>query len=141
MESGKKAQVALPFILIVSGVIVEIVIASSFVAYYLSNSGLGERLQAQAQVAADAGIWDALDKISQNKDFASTQVAYGLASGSGSATVTVSRTANNANNTYVYTVDSLGTAGTREKYVVATAIVDQVTGDMQVQSINEQAVQ
>jgi hypothetical protein len=141
MKIGEKAQVALPFILIVSGVIVEIVIASSFVAYFLSNSGLGERLQTQAQTVADAGIWDALKKISGNKDFAASQTVYGLASNSGSATITVSRTLNNVNNTYVYTVSSLGTAGTREKYVVATAIVDQLTGQMQVQSINEQAVQ
>lgn len=141
MKIGEKAQVALPFILIVSGVIVEIVIASSFVAYFLSNSGLGERLQVQAQTAADTGIWDALNKISGNKDFASSQTVYGISTTSGSATVTVSRTVNNANNTYVYAVASLGTAGTREKYVVATAIVDQLTGQMQVQSINEQAVQ
>ncbi|MCL4404237.1 hypothetical protein M1432_02755 [Patescibacteria group bacterium] len=138
---NEKAQVALPFILIVSGVIVEIVIASSFVAYFLSNSGLGARLQTQAQVAADAGIWDALSRISGNKDFTTSQTVYGLASGSGSATVTVTRTTVNTNGTYVYTVQSLGTAGTREKYVVATAVVDQVTGQMQVQSINEQAVQ
>ncbi len=141
MKNGEKAQVALPFVLIVSGVIVEIVIASSFVAYFLSNSGLGERLQAQAGVVADAGIWDALNKISRDKTFAGSPVTYGVSSGSNAATITVSRSTDNSNNTFVYTVTSLGSAGTRQKYVVATAIVDQLTGQMQVQSINEQAVQ
>ncbi len=140
MTVGQKAQVALPFILIVSGVIVEIVIASSFVAYFLTNSGLGERLQARAQTVADAGIWDALNKISRDKTFAASQIAYGLSSGSDTATITISRTTVAANNTYVYTVTSLGLAGTRQKEIVATAIVDQLTGQMQVQSIVDQAI-
>ncbi len=138
---NEKAQVALPFILIVSGVIVEIVIASSFVAYYLSNSGLGARFQLAAQTSADTGVWDALGKISQNKDFTTSQVTYGLASGTGSATITVTRTTNAGNATYVFGVTSVGTAGGREAEMVATAIVDQVTGQMQVQSVVQQTIQ
>ena len=138
---NEKAQVALPFILIVSGVIVEIVIASSFVAYYLSNSGLGARFQIEAQTSAGAGVWDALGKISQNKDFTTSQTTYSLTSGTGGSTITVTRTANAANNTYVFNVTSVGVAGGREAEMVATAIVDQVTGQMQVQSVAQQTIQ
>jgi uncharacterized protein (UPF0333 family) len=137
----QKGQIALSFVLLVSGVIIEIVIAGSFVTYFLSNSGLGERLQSRAATAAYSGIWDALLKISRNRDFGSSDQNYGLATGSDSATVSVSRTLNGSANVYVYSVTSLGIAGTREKNIAATAIVDQVTGQIQLQSVIDQSLQ
>jgi len=137
----QKGQIALSFVLLVSGVIIEIVIAGSFVTYFLSNSGLGDRLQSRAATAAYSGVWDALLKISRNRDFASSNQNYGLATGSDSATVSVSRTLNSGANAYVYSIVSIGTAGTEEKDISATAIVDQLTGQIQLQSIADQALQ
>ncbi len=139
--TSKNAQIALSFVLLVSGVIIEIVIAGSFVTFFLSNSGLSERLQSRAATVAYSGVWDALVKISRNRDFGSSDQSYGLTLGNDSAAVSVSRTFNSGANAYVYTVSSLGTAGTREKRIVATAIVSQVTGQMQLQSLVDQALQ
>ncbi len=136
-----RGQIALSFILLVSGVIIEIVIAGSFVTYFLSNSGLGERLQSRAATVAYSGLWDALMKISRNRDFGASNQSYGLMVGSDSATVDVSRTFDSSANIYVYTVSSLGTAGTRDKNLVATAVVSQVTGQVQLQSVVDQALQ
>lgn len=136
-----KGQIALSFVLLVSGVIIEIVIAGSFVTYFLSSSGLGERLQSRAATAAYSGLWDALVKISRNRDFGSSDQNYGLTIGSDSATVNVSRTLNSGAGVYVYSVTALGTAGTREKNIAATAIVDQITGQIQLQSVVDQALQ
>lgn len=137
----KNGQIALSFVLLVSGIIIEIVIAGSFVTFFLSNSGLGERLQSRAATAAYSGIWDALVKISRNRDFASSDQSYELTLGSDSTAVSASRTFNSGANAYVYTVSSLGTAGTREKKIVATAIVNQVTGQVQLQSLVDQPLQ
>lgn len=62
-------QAALPTILLVGGIIVEIAIAGILIAFILSNSGWGERLSAQALAAAKAGVEDALLKITVNKNF------------------------------------------------------------------------
>jgi uncharacterized protein (UPF0333 family) len=140
-ETATKGQIALSFVLLVSGVIIEIVIAGSFVTYFLSNSGFGERLQSRAATVAYSGLWDALVKISRNRDFGSTDQNYGLAMGSDSATVNVTRTLNAGAGVYVYSIISSGTAGTREKKLAATAIVDQVTGNIQLQSVVDQAFQ
>ncbi len=137
----QKGQIALSFVLLVSGVIIEIVIAGSFVTYFAGNSGLGERLQSRAATAAYSGVWDALLRISRNRDFGSSSQNYSLTTGNDSAAISVSRVLNSGANVYVYTVTSLGIAGTKEKSIVATAIVDQITGQIQLQSIVDQALQ
>lgn len=62
-------QAALPTILLVGGIIIEIAIAGILIAFILSNSGWGERLSAQALAAAKAGAEDALLKITVDKNF------------------------------------------------------------------------
>lgn len=137
----RNGQVALSFILLVSGVIIEIVIAGSFVSYFLSNTGLSERLQSRATAVAYSGVWDALIKVSRNRDFGAASQNYGLTVGNDSATVNVSRTLDSGANVYVYTITSLGVAGTKEKNLAVTAIVDQATSRIQLQSVVDQALQ
>ena len=139
--TSKNGQVALSFILLVSGVIIEVVIAGSFVTYFLSSSGLGERLQSRAASAAYSGVSDALVKITRNRDFGASSQNYGLTVGSDSATVSVSRSLNSSAGIYVYTITSLGIASTREKNMVATAIVNKTTGQIQLQSVVDQSLQ
>ncbi|MGC9611206.1 MAG: hypothetical protein ABSE68_03260 [Minisyncoccia bacterium] len=141
MISPKNGQIALSFVLLVSGIIVEIVIAGSFVTYFLSNTGLGERLQSRATTAAYSGIWDAMVKISKNRDFSASPNPYSLVIGNDSAVVGVSRTTDNPSNSYVYTVSSLGVAAGREKNLVATALVNLATGQVQLKSLADQPVQ
>ena len=68
---NKIGQIALPFILLVGGLIVEIVIAGLLVSFFVSASALGERLSVRALAAANAGIDDAIVRISSNKEFIS----------------------------------------------------------------------
>lgn len=138
---SKKGQIALSFVLLVSGIIIEIVIAGSFVTYFLTNTGLGERLQSRANTVAYSGLWDALVKISRNRDFGSSAQNYSLTVDNDSTAVSVSRSFNSGANVFIYTITSLGTAGTREKNIVATAVVSQVTGQVQLQSVVDQALQ
>lgn len=137
----KNGQIALSFVLLVSGIIVEIVIAGSFVTYFLSSTGLSERLQSRATSAAYSGIWDAMVKISKNREFTASPNPYGLAVGDDTATVNVSRTTDGGSNSYIYSVSSLGTAVGRQKNLVATAIVNLTTGQIQLKSLIDQPVQ
>jgi uncharacterized protein (UPF0333 family) len=140
MSFFKNGQIALPFILLVSGIIVEITIAGSFVTYFLSTSGLGERLSLRASAAAHSGIRDAMIKISRDKEYASTPVSYELAVGSDTTDVLVSKTDDDPNNSYVYTITSTGVASSRQRKIEATLIVNQTTGFIQLQSVQEVSV-
>ena len=133
-ESG---QIALPLILLISSIIIEIVIAGAFVSYYLSTSGLGARLSVRAQTAALSGIQDGLLQISENKEFGAVTQNYSVTVDSDSVSVTVSRTTIAQTNVYLYTITALGSAGTRQKKFVATASVDAVNGTLDLQSIQE----
>lgn len=142
-KSGAGGQVALPFVLLVSGLIVEISIAGAFIAYFLSSSSLGEKLSIRAYTAAYAGIQDAMVRISRNKEFVNSSpcsgspCTYSLTVGSDTTSVTVTRSSDSASNTYTYTVASLGSAGstgTRKTNLSATLVVHQVTGQVNLQS-------
>lgn len=124
--------------LLVGGIIVEIAIAGSIVTYFLSSSGLGERLSARALSAAEAGIRDVQVKITRNKDLGNLN--YQLAVGSDTTTVQVSMDSSDPQS-YVYTISSIGVASSRQRKLVATVIVNKTTGLLQFQSLNEQAVQ
>jgi uncharacterized protein (UPF0333 family) len=140
MPRNHSAQIALPFILLISGIIIEIAIAGSFVAYFLSVAGLGERLVFRAEAAARVGLADALAKISANKEYAQTPVSYTLDVDGDSVAITVTRTVNDTAKIYVYSISAQGTAGTRQKKFVATAVVSQITGELQLQSVVETTV-
>lgn len=145
IRDAHDGQITLPFVLLVSGVILEIAIAGSFVTYFLSTSGYGDRLAERASVAAHSGVRDALIRITGNKEFTSAPCSapytYSVPVGSDSASVSVCRTTDNATQSYVYTITSLGTAVSREKKYVATLLVDETTGQVSLQSTTETTVQ
>ncbi len=130
-----RGQIALPFILLVSGIIVEITIAGSFITYFLSTSGLGERLNLRANTAAQSGLRDAMIRIARDKDYAASTQNYNLTVGSDTAAVTVSRTVDSGLGIYIYTIASTGTASSRQRKLVATVIVNQKNGYLQLQSL------
>lgn len=139
VKKGNSGQTALPFILLVSGIIIEIVVAGTLTSYFASGSGFGERLDARAVAAASSGINDALMQLTKNKDFGSSNPTYGVGVGSDAATVTF--TSALSNGYYNYTVTSLGIAGTRQKKIVATVAVDASTGSMSLTSLGEVPIQ
>lgn len=138
-------QITLPFVLLISGIIVEVAIAGSFVTYFLSSSGYGDRLAERASIAAHSGVRDALQRITNNKEFSSascsTPYSYTVPIESDYAAVSVCRTTDVSSNKYVYTVTSVGTAVSRQKKFVATLLVDQTTGRVYLESTSEQAIE
>ncbi|MBI5732729.1 hypothetical protein HY967_02085 [Candidatus Jorgensenbacteria bacterium] len=139
MRKSKEGQATLAFVLLVSGIIIEIAIAGSAVTYFLSTSGFGEKLSTRALAAAHAGVRDVQLKISRNKEFGANN--YPLAVGSDSANVTTVWSTDVANDNYTYTVTSIGTASTRQRKLVAIMVVNQTTGFLQLQSLIEQPLQ
>lgn len=133
----------LPFILLIGGIIVEIAIAGSFVAYFLSTSGYGERLSIRATAASNSGIRDAIVRIAQNKEFTeqpcSDPYVYSFPVGEDSVTVSVCRASESSK--YVYTIESIGYAESRQKKLVARIPVDKITGYAQIESVLEEAIE
>ncbi|MDP3725478.1 MAG: hypothetical protein Q8R20_03360 [Nanoarchaeota archaeon] len=130
----ENGQITLPFILLVGGIIMEIALAGVFVAYFLSTSNLGERLAARAASAAYSGIQDAMVNITRNKEYGNT--SYVLEIKDDKTTVNVSRT-QDPQGAYAYIIESLGEAGSRQKKLVATLIVNNVSGKTTLQSLLE----
>ncbi len=123
-------QAALPAVLLICGVITEIAIAGTLVAFVLSSSGLGERLSSQALAAAKAGVQDAFIKITIDKNF-NFPAGYNFSVDSRSVLVTVTQGINAA------TVISTGTALSRQRKLEAILLVDQNTGKVDLKSIRE----
>ena len=136
-----RGQATLSFILLVSGVILEVAVAGSFVAYFFSASGYGERVSARALAAARAGLEDAEIQVARNKEYGGGSTAtYSFSVGDDVAEVTVSRTTDSPNNTYLFTITAVGTAFTRERRLLATMVVDRTSGVARLQSLSEQGV-
>ena len=134
-------QVALPFVLLVGGIIIQIVIAGSFISFFVNAASLGERLSVRALAAANTGVYDAIKRVAEDKEFAATNQEYSITVGSDSVTVSVSRTVDNTNNIYLYTVSSEATAQSRRRKIVAEFVVNQTTGAVALSSVSEQVLQ
>jgi hypothetical protein len=136
-KSFTSGQATLSFILLVGGIVLEVAIAGSFATYFLSASGLGERLSARAFTTAEAGIRDAQMRIVRDKEFAqSGPVTYSIGVGIDGVSVVVSRDTSNATS-YVFTATSTGTAVNRSRRLVAIMVVNRETGLAQLQSMQE----
>lgn len=131
-----RGQATLSFILLVSGLILEIAIAGTFVTYVLSTASLGERLYARAFTAAYSGIRDAQMRIVRNKGYSG---AYTFMSDADEAFITVAGAP--VGSGYQYTATSTGAAGSRRRTLVAIIVVDQVSGLVELRSLDEVAAQ
>jgi len=130
-------QIALPFVLIIGGIIVEITIASTVVAYFLASSGLSERLSERAGLAAKAGINDAVLRIVNDKEYGALSQSYSFGVDRDSVMVSVTRVFNAQTNVYAYTVSATGLAGARASRIIATLSVDEKTGKTRLESLIE----
>lgn len=141
-----KGAAALPIVLLVGSLLVEIGIAGSFIAYYLSQSGFGVKLSAEALAAAKAGIQDTKMRIVRNKNFIPSPNPYTLNIGNNSAQITVCKelkTVSTACDTAMagkFEVTSLGMAFTKRRQIQAILYVDSITGEMKLESEKEIAL-
>lgn len=136
-RKNSMGQAMLSFILLVSGIIIEVAIAGGFIAYALSSSGRGEQLSARAFGAAGAGIQDTTIRLARDKEWAlAGPLSYVLSVGTATTLVQVSVDLSNGS-TYRYQATSTGSAGTRSRRLAAVFAVDRVTGDVHLQSLAE----
>ena len=140
------AAATLPMVLLVGGLVVEIAIAGAFIAYFLSQSGFGVKLSAEALAAAKAGIQDAKMRIVRNKNFIPSPNPYTLTIGNNSAQITVCKelktvsTACDTAMTGKFEITSLGMAFTKRRQVQAILYVASTTAEVKLESENEIAL-
>jgi hypothetical protein len=136
----------LPVILLIGGVIVEIGIASAFIAYFLNQSGFGVKLSAEALAAARAGIQDAKMRIVRDKNFVPGSNPYSLTVGNNSVQITVCKdlkTVSNPCDTAMsgkFEITSLGSAFTKRRQIRAILSVNGTTGEIKLESEKEIAL-
>ena len=124
---------ALPIILILGGLIGEIVIAATLSSYLLINAQFGIRLSNEAFLASQAGIKDALLRVTRDKNFSS--VLYVLAVNNASADVTVCKDiCVGAGKDQII---SIGKSQSRNRKLEAIAAIDSVTGEVRLESLKE----
>jgi len=130
---NNKATAALPAILLIGGIIIEIGLAGAFISYYLSQSGFGVKMSAEALAAAEAGVQDAIIKIVRNKDFTSS--GYELQVGSRSANVVVCK--DTCAGIGKHKITSIGSAVVKRRKLEAVINVNATTGEVKIESILE----
>lgn len=141
----QSGMAALPMVLLIGGIVVEISLAGAFISFFAVQSGLGVKLSDEALAAAKSGVQDAVLKIIRNKNFSSPS-GYILATGNRSAVVTVchdSYTASTACDTLSVGKDeiiSTGSALLKRRKMKAMINIDSVSGEIKIESIEEIAI-
>jgi hypothetical protein len=136
MKMNNMGTAALPAMLFIGGIIVEIGIAGAFISYYLSQSGFGVKMSAEALAAAEAGVQDAIIKIIRDKNF--TSAGYDLTVGNRSANVVVCK--DSCAGTGKHKITSTGSALAKRRKLEAIVNVHSTTGEVRVESITEVAI-
>lgn len=122
--------------LFIGAIIVEIAVAGAFISYYLSQSGFGVKISAEALAAAEAGVQDALIKIIRDKNFSSN--GYSLTVGSRSANVVVCK--DSCAGTGKHKITSTGSAVAKRRKIEVIVNVNSATGEVKIESIQEAAI-
>lgn len=135
--SGKSGIAALPLILLLGGLIVEVIVTASLSAYLLVNSEYGMRLSAQAFLAANSGINDALLRITRDKNF--TSASYELEVGQAIADISVCKDLPppDCAGSGKRKITAVGSAQSRQRKIEAVAGVDDYSGAVRLESLSE----
>lgn len=143
--------VALPAVLLIGGIIVEIGVAGLLISYFLTQSNFGVKLSAQALATAQAGVQDATLKIIRDKNinYITSVSPYSLAVGNQSAQViickdskTVSTPCDDASSVNIgkHEITSLGIVQKKQRKIQAIINVNSVTGEIKIESTEEIAI-
>lgn len=149
-----KGIIALPTVILIGGIILEIVLTLSLVSYLLLQSGAGSRFAAEALTASQAGIDDAVIKIIRNNNTGSigdpTVYPYTVSVDPGGlrqASIWICKgfyinlldnSCNYGNSTpNQTTVVSLGKAFNKNRRLQAFISIDPVGGEVRIKSIQE----
>jgi uncharacterized protein (UPF0333 family) len=142
-QTKQKGQVALPFMLLIGSILIEIAIAGALMMYFFGSSRLAERLYARAGAVANTGIKTAIMNISRDKEYVSGSClpTSTITTNSDTASVLVCKTNPANSDSYIYTISSTGIAGGRQKKIEAMVDVNKITGKIEVTSILERQIE
>ncbi len=138
--NSRSGIVALPAMLLIGGIIVEIGIAGLLVSYFLTQSNFGVKLSAQALAAAQTGVKDATLKIIRDKDFSDS---YSINIGNQSSQITVCKdfktvsTFCDTQNSGKHEIISLGIVQKKQRKIQAILNVNSITGEVKIESVKE----
>ena len=133
-DHGARGVAALPLLLILSGIIMEIAIASTFIIFFLLESGLGERVALEGLAAARSGIYEAAQKIVRNKNFYTPSTLTVTIGDRRSVDVSV---CNNAPCVGERIIEAVGVATRKQRKLEAILNIDEATGEVRIASLKE----
>jgi len=128
-----KGAAMLPMAVMLGGVIIEAVVVLSFMAYTVSQAGLGEKLSIEAYAAARSGAIDAIRKITRDKNYYDSS-GSSFENGDRTATVTVVKDYPTSG---ITRITSVGTALFRQRKIQVDLQVNSITGEASVISFDE----
>ena len=134
LHSTRRGVAALPTILMIGGITVEIIIALTATSYLFVESEFGSKLSSDAYLAAIAGVQDAAIRIIRDKSL--TQATTTLPVGNYSADVSVCKDLPCAA-LGKHKILSVGKAQSRRRQLEAILNVDSVTGEVRLESLKE----
>lgn len=135
---GNKGISALPSILLISAILVEVVVLATVLANTLNNARFSERLAAEAFSAARAGADDAILRVIRYKNCPVTPgcpASSTITVGARSADVSITDSGGG-----IITIESTGSALGRKKKIQVKLHVDLITGEVSTQSFEEVAL-
>ncbi|MBU6141757.1 four helix bundle protein [Patescibacteria group bacterium] len=136
---AKRGIAALPLVIMIGGLVIEIAVALLVGNALTSKTELNARLNAQALAAAQSGIQDAMLRIARDKTF-SGQYALSFPDGSiANVTVCADQPAPNCVGLNKDQIISLGSMQNRTHQLKAILDVNQATGEVKVESLSEVA--
>lgn len=126
----KRGISTLPMMLLLGGIIIEIAVTITFLAYYFNISNSSARLSTEALTTARTGLDDGIIKVVRDKNFSGD---YAVAVGRGTANVSICKDTCVIGKTEI-TSTVLGISQRKLRAVLA---IDASTGKVVVESIEE----
>lgn len=143
-RAARSAVAALPSILLIGSVLLELAIVGAFLAYIFTTTGYGIKLSSEALAAARAGAQDGILRVIRDKSYGASSYtpACSTSDGNGYAFTVNSRTVcvvvlKDQPSSGLTTLYATATALTRQKKVKVVLSVDATTGKVDVSSFEE----
>jgi Tfp pilus assembly protein PilX len=140
VKTKVRGAATLPTVILMSAIVIEIAVAGVVIANALNNTAYSQRLAERALAAAKAGTDDAFMRIVRYKNCPGASGCPCTASTPCSIQIDTNTTASvtmSNNGAGVITVNSVGTAFTRQKKLQMIVGVDSNTGLVSLQSLQE----
>lgn len=136
---------ALPTIILIAGIVLEVAIAGALVAYYLSESGVGAKNSAEAFQSAQTGIQDATIKALRGQFPSPPNYELTIDSRRKAEIVVCRNLKYNSSgndcsggaNLGKIEIASLGRAGLKSRRLFAVLNVDSTSGEIRAESLTE----